>query len=246
MSVENKADLEGLIEAGRIVKATLDAMQRNVEPGRSTRYLNNVGAAVLEANGARSAPQMVYGFPAEICISLNEEIVHGIPSDRVIEEGDLVKLDVVAEKDGYMADAAVTVIAGKGSESKQALVECARNAFYRAASVAKAGNRVNHIGRAVEKEVVRSGFTVVEGLAGHGVGRAIHEEPSVPNVYDFMARQRLTKGLVITIEPMVSMGSGAILEMDDGWTISTADGSLSAHYEHTMVITKGAPFLITA
>ena len=246
MSIENQADLEGLKEAGRIVRLALDTMRAYVKPGISTSALNEIGAEVLAGNGARSAPMVVYGFPAEICISLNEEIVHGIPSERVIKAGDLVKLDVVAEKNGYMADAAVTVVAGPGDDDRHELVDCARRAFFKAMTVARAGNRVNHIGRAVEKEVVQSGFAVVEDLAGHGVGRTIHEEPTVPNVYEFTARERLTRGLVITVEPMVAMGDGAVYQADDGWTIRTQDHSLTAHFEHTLIITKGQPLLVTA
>ena len=245
MSIENQHDLEGLKAAGSVVREALEAMREKVKPGITTRNLNEAGAEVLARRGARSAPMTVYGFPAEICISLNEEIVHGIPSERVVKAGDLVKLDVVAEKDGYMADAAVTVVAGPADDDLHELVDCAQRAFERALTVARAGNRVNHIGRAVEREVTQSGFSVVEDLAGHGVGRTIHEEPTVPNVYDFRDRYRLTKGLVITIEPMVAAGSGAVYQADDGWTIRTKDHSLTAHYEHTIVIGKGWPMLLT-
>ena len=246
LSIENQTDLEGLKEAGRIVRETIQAMRQKVAPRITTSALNEIGAEVLARNNARSAPMAVYGFPAEICISLNEEIVHGIPSERIVKAGDLVKLDVVAEKNGYMADAAITVVVGPADDEKHELVDCARRAFYRAMTVARVGNRVNHIGRVVEREVLESGFSVVEDLAGHGVGRTIHEEPTVPNVYTFKARRRLTKGLVITVEPMVAMGSGAVYEAEDGWTMRTRDHSLTAHYEHTLVITKGAPMLLTA
>lgn len=245
MSIENQRDLDGLRAAGRIVRAALAAMEARVRAGVTTAELNEVGAAVLERHGARSAPMMVYGFPAAICISVNEEVVHGIPSQRVIRAGDLVKLDVTAEKDGYMADAAVTVAVEPVSERKRALVDCARRAFYKALVAARAGNRVKQIGRVVEHEVRHSGFAVVDGLAGHGIGRAIHEDPSVPNYYDPRARARLTSGLVITIEPMITTGSGDAEEAGDGWTIRTADGAFAAHYEQTLVVTKGRPILLT-
>jgi methionyl aminopeptidase len=246
MSIENKHDLDALREAGRIVRAALDAMEHHVRPGITTAALNEIGAGVLHKNGARSAPQHILGFPAEICISVNEEAVHGIPSDRVVRAGDLVKLDVVAEKDGYMADAAITVVAGPAPDEKHAFVACAKRAFGKALQVARAGNRVNAIGRAVAHEVRQSGFRVLQGLAGHGVGRAIHEPPTVPNEYDLRARQRLTRGLVIAVEPMISTGSGAVYQARDGWTIKTADGALAAHYEHTIVITRGRPIVLTA
>lgn len=246
MSIRSKRDLEGLRLAGRIVRLALDAMAAHVRPGVTTKELNAIGAEVLARHGARSAPMLVYNCPAEILISVNDEIVHGLPSDRVIQEDDLVKLDVTVEKNGYMADAAVTVVVGPASEESHALANCVRRAFEAALKAARPGNRVYEIGRAVEREVRRSGFHVVSGLAGHGIGRSIHEEPSVPNEFDRRARQRLTEGLVITIEPMISAGTSEIVQDDDGWTIRTADGSRAAHYEHTLVITKDGPVLLTA
>lgn len=245
MSIENKLDLEGLREAGRIVREALDAMEQHARPGISTLELNEIGAEVLRSNGARSAPALFYDFPAEICISVNDAIVHGIPSTQRVKAGDLVKLDVTVEKDGYIADAARTVVVGPASDDKYELADCARRAFYKGMQVARAGHRVNMIGRAIAHEVRQSGYEVVQGLAGHGVGRAIHEAPDVPNEYDARARQRLTKGLVIAVEPMISAGSGAIYEAEDGWTILTQDHALTAHYEHTIVITKGQPLILT-
>ena len=246
MSIEGKEDLEGMREAGRIVAAALEAMKRQVRPGVTTAQLNEIGAAVLRDNGAQSAPKLVYGFPGEVCISVNEEIIHGVPSERVIRAGDLVKLDVTLVKNGYMADAARTVAVEPVTEEQEDLVACAEEAFRRAMQVARAGNRVSHIGRAVEHEVRQWGFDIVRDFAGHGIGRSIHEEPSVPNYYDPRARARLTNGLVLTIEPMVTMGAGAIVKADDGWTICTADGSMAAHFEQTLVITKGRPIVLTA
>jgi methionyl aminopeptidase len=163
----------------------------------------------------------------------------------VIHEGDLVKLDVTVEKDGYMADAAITVAVPPVTDEQQQLLHCARAAFYQALKVAKAGVRVNEIGRTVEREVKRSGFAVIRELSGHGIGRTIHEEPSVLNYYDGTQSARLTDGLVITIEPIIAARSGRVVEERDGWTIRTADRSHVAHYEHTMVITRGRPVLLT-
>jgi methionyl aminopeptidase len=188
----------------------------------------------------------VYGFPGALCISVNDEAIHGIPGDRVLQSGDLVKLDLVAEKDGFYADAAVTVPAGPVSVTAEALAHCAERAFFLALPAARAGNRVYEIGRAVDRETRRRGFRVLRELCGHGVGRTIHEPPSVPNYYESRLRARLTEGLVITIEPIISAGSGESVLQRDRWTIRTADGSLSAHHEHTIVITKGAPILLTA
>jgi len=200
----------------------------------------------MRQNGAKSAPALVYSFPGTSCISLNEEAVHGIPGNRTVREGDLVKLDVTVEKDGFMADAAVTVPVGAVSEENQQLVDCAERAFSKAMLVARAGFRVSEIGRVVEHEVKRSGFSVIRDLGGHGIGRTIHEEPRVPNYPDPAARQILTEGLVITVEPIIAAGSGQAVLGKDGWTVRTVDGKSSAHYEHTLVISKGQPILLTA
>ena len=246
MSIGSHEELVALRRVGRVVRRALDAMEREVRPGITTGDLDRVGARVLEEHGARSAPQAVYGFPGSICISVNDEAVHGIPGGRTLRPGDLVKLDVTAELDGFMADAAVTVPVAPGTEAGRRLAACARVAFEQAMKVARAGRRVNDIGRAVEAEVHRRGFAVVRELAGHGIGRTIHEEPSVPNYYDWRARAPLTEGLVITVEPIVAESSGDCVEDDDGWTVRTADGGWVAHHEHTLVITRGRPILLTA
>jgi len=217
-----------------------------VRPGITTAELDSVGADVMRQHGAQSAPALVYGFPGVSCISLNEEAVHGIPGPRALLEGDLVKLDVTIEKDGFMADAAVTVPVGEVTRERQNLVACAERAFAKAMLVARTGFRVWEIGRAVEREVRRSGFSVIRDLGGHGIGRTIHEEPRVPNYPDMQANQILTEGLVITVEPIIGAGSGRSFTAKDKWTIVTADRKASAHYEHTLVITNGAPLLLTA
>jgi methionyl aminopeptidase len=245
MSIESPGDLEGMREVGRITRTILDALEQHVRAGVSTGDLDRIAAAVLAARGARSAPTLVYGFPGHALISVNDEIVHGVPGPRRLERGDLVKLDVTVEKNGYFADAARTVIVGHGTDTAQRLVACARAAFRAALAVARAGTRVNEIGRAVDQEVRRHGFAVVRGLTGHGVGRTIHEEPSVPNHYDRWQRDVLTDGLVLTIEPLISAGSAATVQDDDGWTVRTRDGSLSAHHEHTLVITQQDPLILT-
>ena len=246
MSINGPEELECLRAAGAVVRAVLEAMKREVRPGVTTRELDEIGAKVIEDGGARSAPAMVYGFPGFNCISLNEEAVHGIPSDRALQNGDLLKLDVTVEKNGFMADAAETVAVGTISKEAERLMHCARRAFEKAMLVARAGFRVSEIGRAVEKEVRRDGFSVIRELGGHGIGRTIHEEPRVPNFADPEARHILTEGLVITVEPIIAAGSGRALLAKDGWTMKTADRRPAAHYEHTLVITRGAPLLLTA
>jgi methionyl aminopeptidase len=246
MSIENQKDLEGMKRAGRIVRMILRAMEKALKPGITTGDLDEVAGKVMREQGARSAPRMVYGFPGQVLISVNDEVVHGIPGERVIQPGDLVKLDVTIEKDGYMADAATTVAVPPAPERAERLAACARAAFAKAMEVARVGNRVNDIGRAVEEEVHRRGFRVLRDLNGHGIGRTIHEEPSIPNYFDPRLTRRLTEGLVITVEPIIGETTSQWVDAGDGWTVRTADGSLAAHYEHTLVITRGKPILLTA
>jgi methionyl aminopeptidase len=246
MSINGPDELEGMRAAGAVVRLMLEAMKDEVRPGITTSELDEVGASVMRQQGAQSAPALVYGFPGVSCISLNDEAVHGIPGPRALREGDLVKLDVTIEKDGFMADAAVSVPVGEVTEERQNLIACAERAFAKAMLVARAGFRVWEIGRAVEREVRRSGFSVIRELAGHGIGRTIHEAPRVPNYPDTRDNQVLTEGLVITVEPIIAAGSGRVFVAPDKWTMITADHRPSAHYEHTLVITKGAPMLLTA
>lgn len=245
MSIRSQAELKKLQAIGRIVRMTLDEMSAAVRPGTTTAEIDSVGAATLAKYGAESSPPKVYGFPGTACISVNDEAIHGIPGSRTIAEGDLVKLDLTAEKDGFVADAAVTVRVGAVSATADALTRCAESAFRQALKVATAGNRVYEIGRSVEREVRRCGFSVLKEFCGHGVGRTIHEEPCVPNHFDPRFRTKLTEGLVITIEPIISAGNGSAHLRPDKWTICTTDNSLAAHYEHTIAITKGAPMLLT-
>src|SRR5580704_7817785 len=241
MSINGPEELAGMRAAGAIVCLMLSAMKSAVRPGITTAELDEVGAGVMRQHGARSAPALVYKFPGVNCISVNEEAVHGVPGARALQSGDLVKLDVTIEKDGFMADAAVTAAVGEGSQERQNLSACAERAFAKAMLVARAGFRVWEIGRAVEREVRRSGFSVIRELAGHGIGRTIHEAPRVPNYPVPRDSQLLTEGLVITVEPIIAAGSGKVFVAPDKWTMVTADHRPSARYEHTIVITKGAP-----
>ncbi len=246
MSINGPEELEGMRAAGAVVRLVLEAMKAEVRPGVTTAELDEVGAGVMRRQGAQSAPALVYKFPGANCISLNDEAVHGVPSGRALQEGDLLKLDVTVEKGGFMADAAITVPVGEVSVERKLLMACAERAFTKAMLVARAGFRVSEIGRVVEREVRRNGFSVIRDLGGHGIGRTIHEAPRVPNYPDPQANQVLTEGLVITVEPIIAAGSGRTVTAKDGWTILTADHQASAHYEHTLVITKGAPMVLTA
>lgn len=232
--------------AGRVVAEAIRAMRACARPGVTTGGLDAVGARVFAEAGARSGPQLDYGFPGVCCISVNDEAVHGIPGKRRLRKGDLLKLDVTAELDGFYADACVSVPIGGASRSTQKLAGASRAALNRALATARAGVPINHIGRAVESAVIAQGYAVCTDLMGHGIGRRIHEQPNVPN-YDAPGfDQPLTEGLVITIEPIIAAGSGEVREAGDGWTIKTRDGSYAAHSEHTVVVTAGAPLVLTA
>jgi methionyl aminopeptidase len=246
MSVKTNAELEKLKVIGKIVRKTLDEMTAAVRSGMTTAELDHIGLNTLTEHGAEPAPPKVYGFPGSVCISVNDEAIHGVPGSRVLRDGDLLKLDLVACKDDFFADAAVTVRLGRVSSTADALLRCAEAAFWKAMKVARIGYRTCHIGREVEREARRSGFSVMRELGGHGVGRTIHEDPSVPNFYDRTCRAKLSEGLVIAVEPIIAAGTGQGILSSDGWTIRTADRSISAHYEHTIVITKGDPILLTA
>jgi methionyl aminopeptidase len=246
MSIGSQADWKGLRDAGRVVRETLDALEKMAAPGVSTGDLDRAAARVFARHGAQSAPALVYGFPGIVLISVNDEVVHGVPGSRQLARGDIVKLDVTAEKAGYVADAARTIVLDGASDTVRRLKICAEAAFAAALDVARAGRFVRDLGGAIEQEVSRHGFSVIRALCGHGVGRTIHEPPTVPNCFTPGQRDHLTEGLVLAIEPMICSGSGRIAEDADGWTIRTADGSPAAHYEHTVVITRDRPVLLTA
>jgi methionyl aminopeptidase len=246
MSIESAEDLKGIRLAGAVVALALRAMRTAVRAGITTRELDHAGEACLRREGARSAPQMVYGFPGFNLISVNDEIVHGIPGDRRLRPGDVVKLDVTAELDGYIADAADTTIVPPASAVATRLRDCAREAFHRGLEVTRVGAPVRAIGAAVERHVRGCGFSVVRELSGHGVGRTIHEEPNVPNYDEPRASARLTHGMVLTIEPLIAARSSRALTGRDGWTLRTSNGSLAAHYEHTVIVWHQGPEVVTA
>lgn len=246
MTIRKQSEFDGLRAAGLVVAAALDAMEAAVRPGITTAELDAIAGQVLRARGARSAPRLVYGFPAETCISVDDEVVHGIPGARRLRSGDVVKLDVTVERDGFMADAARTVVVDDRSELGLRLAACARRAFRAGLAAARPGNRVGAIGARVDAVVRRDRFRVVPELAGHGIGRTIHEPPSVPNVGPPGAGVVLREGDVLTIEPILCAGSGAVHVAADGWTFRTDDGSLAAHFEHTLVVSRQGPILLTA
>lgn len=245
MSIDSDEDLQGMRRAGRVAALALDAMREAVAPGIATTDLDQIALDVLDAHRARSGPRIVYGFPGTTCISVNDEVVHGIPGSRVLRSGDIVTLDVTIELDGFFADTAVTVPVGETSRRALALIEAARGAFERATIFASAGSALARVGGSIEAEVRRRGFRVFKELCGHGIGRTIHEEPEVLNYHHPLVRTRLHEGLVLTIEPIVSAGGERTRVDRDGWTVRSADGALAAHHEHTLVIRDGAPEILT-
>ena len=247
MTIENEDDLKKLRAIGRIVYETLILMSEKIEPGMTTLELDNFGQHNLDRYGARSAPMVSYDFPGYTCISINEEAAHGIPSERKIQAGDVVNIDVSAELAGYFGDTGGTFLVPPVNPRLDYLCQSTRKALRKAMNAARDGAKLNQIGHAIEKTAKQSGFVTIKDLGSHGVGRSLHEEPHfIPNYYDKSDFRRLREGQVITIEPFLSIQSEETRTEDDGWTLTTGKGNFSAQYEHTMVITKGKPMVMTA
>jgi methionyl aminopeptidase len=246
MCIESATDLEGMELAGKVTRAVIDGMKAAVQPGITTLELDEIGAAVMKSFGGRSAPKLVYKFPGYSCISVNDEIVHGIPRNRKLTSGDLVKLDVTVEVNGYMADACESVGVGVISQESQRLVACTIQAFRDGLAQVRPGVAVCEIGRAIQKTVTRAGYHVVRELTGHGIGHTIHEDPMIPNYFEPRCSDILTEGLVFTIEPLIAVGTPRTVTLRDGWTIRTRDHSLAAHHEHTLFVTQDGAKLLTA
>lgn len=246
MTISDQSDIEALKRVGAIVAEARDTMGAAVAPGVTTEDLDAIGREILKKYGARSAPKLAYGFPGTTCISVNDELAHGIPSKkRVLREGDLVNIDVSAELGGYWADTGASFAVGRVSARAAELLDATRQALKDAIAEVSAGVPVRNIGSAVERRAKRSGFHVVRDLCGHGVGRHIHEGPSIPNTTKHRDGTKLWEGLVMTIEPFLTTNATRVVEDDDGWTLRTPNGCLGAQFEHTMIVTRGAPIVIT-
>jgi methionyl aminopeptidase len=245
MTVRSAGDLAGMKRVGAVVHHALGALKAAVRPGVTPADLDRLCGEVFARYGAKSAPREVYGAPVNVFVSLNADVVHGLPSRIPLEPGDVVKLDVTPVLDGFVADAAVTVALPPVSPRAAALIACTEAAFWAGLKRVRAGRPLSGVGRAVEREVSRCGFRVIRELAGHGVGRTIHEEPEVPNCFDPAERRRLNEGLVLALEPMIAAGRSDTETRPDGWTIGTKDGSLTAHFEHTVMVTRGKPLILT-
>jgi len=246
MTLGSTADLKGMRRVGRLVADAHAFLAQHVAVGISTAELDERGAKFIRARGGRSAPQLTYRFPGFNLISVNDQVVHGVPGARVLQRGDLVKLDITVELDGFVADAARTIALPGAPDVARRLMRCARRAFTAAMAHALDGRPVRGIGRAIEHEVVRDGFAVVRELTGHGVGRTIHEAPTVLNYEDPRDRAILHEGMVLAVEPIITERPVRTVEERDGWTIRTRNHVLSAHYENTIVVRQGRPLILTA
>ncbi len=247
MTIQSEEDLRRLKRAGEVVAKALRKMQAALQPGVTTAELDEIGRQVLAEYNAQSAPIFYYQYPAYTCISINEEAAHAIPGKRVVKTGDLVNIDVSAVLDGYVADTGASFMVGEVSPLAQRLCNAAQEALRAALAVAKAGNRMGEVQLAIDKVARKHRFSVIENLAGHGVGHHIHEAPEfVPDYNRKKDRRRFQKGMVLTLEPFLSTGGKTAEEQADGWTLALKPGQLSAQYEHTIVITERDPILITA
>ena len=247
MTVEDERQLAGLKRSGALVRDILRTMLNEAKPGVTGLELDRMAQEMMDRAGARSAPRAAYDFPGATCISIEGVVAHGIPDERPLREGMLINIDVSLDLDGYWTDSGASmVVGGKGTAEQNKLLETTKRAMTKGIYAAKAGQPINEIGRRIEAEAKAGGFKVCPNLTGHGVGSSIHEEPTVWNQYVRSARQKLKEGLVITVEPFLTTGNAKIVEADDGWSLYPADMADMAQFEHTIVVTRGAPIILTA
>ncbi|MCM3570392.1 type I methionyl aminopeptidase [Neobacillus mesonae] len=245
MIVKTEEDINGLKEIGRICAAIRDELVSKTVPGITTKELDEIAGVMFEKEGAVSAPKGEYDFPGYTCISVNEEVAHGIPGDRVIQEGDLVNIDVSGSKNGYFADTGISIVVGDGNEVLKNLCNTAKLAFEAGIKKAKPGSRITGLGKVVYQTARQRGFNVIMNLTGHGIGRTIHEEPEyIYNYYEPSDSGLLKDGMVIAFEPFISTDEEEVFEKGDGWTYIT-EQSFVAQYEHTMILTKNGPIITT-
>ena len=253
VTIKSKKEIEFMREVCRVVAIVYQELEQNIKPGMSTWELDQIAERKMRSLGAIPAEKGydigikgVPPFPASLCVSINDEIIHGIPSkDRIIKEGDVVSIDTVALKNGYHGDAARTFLVGKASKEAERLVQVTKQAFFEGIQYAKVGNRIGDVCHAIGEYVRSQGYSVIREFQGHGIGKEMHEDPGIPNYGTAGRGIRLEAGMTLAIEPMVIAGKPNILELDDGWTIMTEDGSLAAHYENTILITEKEPEILT-
>ena len=241
----SQAEIEKLARVNALVARVLKELAATVKPGVTTRQLDDIAEERLREAGAEPAFKGYHGYPATICASVNEQVVHGIPNDRPMVEGDIVSIDMGAKLDGFFGDSAVTVPVGKVTPEAERLLQVTKTALDRAVAAVKAGARVSDIGAAVQSYVEANGFSVVREFVGHGIGTALHEEPQIPNYGTAGRGPRLAEGMALAIEPMVNAGKPAVKVLGDGWTAVTKDKALSAHFEHTVVVTEDGCRVLT-
>lgn len=246
IQLKNSAQISAMIEAGRITGEALLVARDHLREGVSTKELDTLIRNYIEKSGAKPSFLGYAGFPGSACISVNDEVIHGIPSEKkILREGDIVKIDVGAFYKGFHGDAARTIAVGKVNEEAKRLIEVTRNSFFCGVDAFKSGNRIGDIGNAIQTCVEQAGFSVVRRYIGHGVGRELHESPDVPNYGTAGRGVRLCAGMTLAIEPMVNVGSEEVYELSDGWTVKTRDKSLSAHYENTVALTSDGVIITT-
>lgn len=246
MIVTTQEEIQAFKKIGRICAEIREAMKAATVPGVTTKELDEIAGRMFAEAGAISGPKGEYDFPGYTCISVNHEVAHGIPGSKVIQEGDIVNIDVSGSLDGYFADTGISFVVGEGYEDKEKLCEVAKLAFDRAMTKVKAGSKLNQIGKAVEREAYAHGLTVILNLTGHGLGKSLHEAPDhVLNYYDPTDSQLMKEGMVLAVEPFISAKAEHIVESGDGWTFVTPDKSLVAQIEHSIIVTKGEPIILT-
>ena len=246
MIVQSEEDIKHLKAIGHICAMTLKTMIEQARPGMTTLELDNIGMEFLKKAGAQSAPMAMYHFPGATCISVSPVIAHGIPNERVLQEGDLVNIDVSAEMNGYYGDTGASMVIARQVPEYEKLLAAARSALEKALQVAVAGNPLNLIGQTIQQEAQRNGYGVIFDLTGHGIGQKLHEAPAeVFNYNKPKDRRMLEEGLVLAIEPFLTTGKGHVFEERDGWSLRTIDRTIAAQFEHTVIITKNEPIILT-
>jgi len=244
--IKSKHEIELMQESGRIVALVHEAIKEAIKPGITTGELDRIAEKLIIENQAVPSFKGYGGFPASICASINDQVIHGIPSDTVLKEGDIISIDVGAFKNGYHGDAARTHPVGKVSENALKLIKVTEESFFEGLKYCRVGYRLFDISNAIQKYAESEGFSIVRDYVGHGIGTKLHEEPAVPNYGQAGKGPRLVPGMVLAIEPMVNEGGFNVRTLGDDWTVVTKDGKLSAHYEHTVVITENDPILLTS
>lgn len=243
--VKSSTEIEYMRESGKIVAKVHSVLKDMIKPGITTKELDEIAERIILEHGAQPAFKGYGGFPATICASVNEEVVHGIPGDRMLREGDIISIDVGALKNGYYGDSAKTYPVGKISAKAEKLIRVTRESFYEGLKFCKVGYRLSDVSHAIQMHVEAEGFSVVRDYVGHGIGASLHEDPQIPNYGPAGKGPRLSPGMVLAIEPMINAGRFLVRVLGDNWTVVTADGSLSAHYEHTIAITDEDPIILT-